>query len=283
MQTLVFTDLDGTLLDHHNYSFEPAKAQLNELREQGIPLICNTSKTFAELLPLREKLGNHAPFITENGAGVYLPLHFLPERAIHRLGNASLQHGYWRFGLSHPRSYWQMLLAQAKAFHGLYASFQQMGSKGIAQTTGLSAEAAALANQREFSEPLLWLGDNQSKRTFAEHMHQMGAKVVEGGRFLHIVGNSDKGKALRWLAGVYEYKNKLPTCTLAAGDGANDAPMLQAADHALVVRSPVNPPPEVPNHPSMIISEAPGPAGWAPGIAQLLARVARAHSECSAQ
>ena len=33
-KTLVFTDMDGTLLDHHTYSFDAAKPALNALDEK---------------------------------------------------------------------------------------------------------------------------------------------------------------------------------------------------------------------------------------------------------
>lgn len=44
-QFLVFTDLDGSLLDHHNYSYVNALPQLASLEQLGIPVIPATSKT----------------------------------------------------------------------------------------------------------------------------------------------------------------------------------------------------------------------------------------------
>jgi predicted mannosyl-3-phosphoglycerate phosphatase (HAD superfamily) len=41
---LVFTAVDGTLLDYHSYSYEEAM-----LAEAGFPLIFNSSKTSAEI------------------------------------------------------------------------------------------------------------------------------------------------------------------------------------------------------------------------------------------
>ncbi len=43
--TLVFTDLDGTLLNHDDYSWEAARPALEELQRQSIPLILVSSKT----------------------------------------------------------------------------------------------------------------------------------------------------------------------------------------------------------------------------------------------
>src|SRR4030042_1090542 len=75
---LVFTDLDGTLLDHRNYSFEPARPALRLLRESGIPLIICTSKTRAEVEEIRAALGNTDPFVVENGGAVFVPEGDLP-------------------------------------------------------------------------------------------------------------------------------------------------------------------------------------------------------------
>jgi HAD superfamily hydrolase (TIGR01484 family) len=61
---LVFTDLDGTLLDHHTYSFEPALPALNSLKEKNIPLIICTSKTRAEI-PLSLKMAAPSSFLRD--------------------------------------------------------------------------------------------------------------------------------------------------------------------------------------------------------------------------
>ena len=55
---VVFTDLDGTLLDKKTYSFEAAREALTELRARNIPLIVVSSKTRAEIEPIRLELRN---------------------------------------------------------------------------------------------------------------------------------------------------------------------------------------------------------------------------------
>lgn len=268
---LVFTDLDGTLLDHYNYGFAKAVPMLTALKQHQIPLIIATSKTFAEVDPLRTQLRNSFPFIVENGAGIYLPLSFLPEEKLHQFSGVTLHQGYWRLALSQPRAYWQTLLAQAaKDFHGLFASFTQLGTAGIARATGLSNLDAKLANEREFSEPVLWLGDESRKSQFIVHMTALGANVLEGGRFLHITGNANKGRAMQWVADAFAMKENHPFTTLAAGDGKNDLPMLEQADHALVMRSPVNPTLSLNREHGYIVSPCAGPLGWAKGINHFL-------------
>ncbi|MDP2876998.1 MAG: HAD-IIB family hydrolase, partial [Holophaga sp.] len=64
---ILFTDLDGTLLDESTYAFEPALPAIRALQERGIPIVFCTSKTFAETVALQEVLGITDPFIVENG------------------------------------------------------------------------------------------------------------------------------------------------------------------------------------------------------------------------
>ena len=54
---LVFTDLDGTLLDHNDYGYGPALPALTELKARDIPLVLASSKTAAEIAPLHHDLG----------------------------------------------------------------------------------------------------------------------------------------------------------------------------------------------------------------------------------
>ena len=71
---IIFTDLDGTLLDAHSYSFERAQTALSFIKQKKIPLIICSSKTKREILHYRQKLDNHDPFISENGGGIFIPV-----------------------------------------------------------------------------------------------------------------------------------------------------------------------------------------------------------------
>ncbi len=75
---IIFTDLDGTLLDAYTYAFDPTIPSLNLLKENNIPLIICSSKTRKEIEHYRKKLGNHHPFISENGGGIYIPKNYFP-------------------------------------------------------------------------------------------------------------------------------------------------------------------------------------------------------------
>jgi len=155
---LVVTDLDGTLLNHHDYSFKEALSPLEKLEAHGIPVIINSSKTAAEIQQLRRELNTKLEFF-----------------------------------------------------------------------------------------------DVLRKR----HLHH-----TEGGRFIHLMGQTNKGSAMTWLARHHAKQYKKNIRIVALGDANNDIDMFTAADIAAVIKSPVNPPPEF-DHNHKIMSTQTGAAGWA--------------------
>ena len=68
---LVFTDLDGSLMEHETYSIEAARPALAELADRGITPIFASSKTATEIISIQASSGLNAPFICENGAAIY--------------------------------------------------------------------------------------------------------------------------------------------------------------------------------------------------------------------
>jgi len=68
---IIFSDLDGTLLDHKTYTFDPALEALSIIKSRQIPLILSSSKTRAEIERIQSHLTLKDPFIFENGSGVF--------------------------------------------------------------------------------------------------------------------------------------------------------------------------------------------------------------------
>lgn len=266
-KVLIFTDLDGSLLDHFSYSFSQAEPLLALLKEVAIPVIPVTSKTRAELAVLRGELDSHDPFVVENGAAVYIPENYFSSPP----AGSVLIDGFYCYQFSQPHEHWVALLAQQETeFKGEFETFSALGIEGIQASTGLAESAARRASQREFSEPVRWLGSDTRKQLFIKSLSQAGATVLQGGRFLHVTGACNKGKALQWL--FEQYRCEFPDSTfltIAAGDSYNDIDMLQVADCAVVIRSPVHQPPEV-EHPHLYRSQQTGPQGWVEGVCWFL-------------
>ena len=267
---LVFTDLDGSLLDHDSYGYREAVPALQTLAQLEIPVIMATSKTRAEVEPLRQELGIRAPFIVENGAAVYIPEGLFPEQP----AQTSQRDGYWVREAAAPREDWLAMLDElGEAFAGEFENFARAGTAGVARLTGLTEQAAALANQREYSEPVHWLGSPERREAFIERLRAGGAHPLQGGRFLAVSGDCDKGRALAWLREVYRRSYRADAChDLAIGDSGNDCAMLEAAETALLVRSQAHDFPSLARSEGVIYSNGYGPAGWAEGVALWLSR-----------
>ena len=145
-----------------------------------------------------------------------------------------------------------------------------MKEEVIMQVTGLSLAQAQHANQREFGEPISWLGVDKGKQKFILWLEAQGGHVLQGGRFLHLSGACDKGRALMWLAAEYKKQAALATAkTIAIGDSGNDIAMLEQADLALIIRSPVHEPPKLKRASGFFISEEFGPRGWNSGLRRI--------------
>jgi D-glycerate 3-kinase len=266
---LIFTDLDGSLLNHDDYDFSAAKPTLQQLGEQGIPVIPCTSKTLAELMELRLELDNHCPFIVENGAAVFIPI-----GAFSQQPKDTVQQGqFWVKSLTPARAYWLTLIEATKPRFGQqFTHFNAMTIEEIMGVTGLSESAAIKAAQRQYGEPVLWQGNETDKKDFIAVLKQKGATVLQGGRFLHVSGATDKAKAMNWLAALYQSHMLMPrdVITLAIGDSGNDIAMLDQADIALLIRSPAHDFPVLNRtHDKYLVDEF-APLGWKQGVAMIL-------------
>ncbi|KZZ31043.1 mannosyl-3-phosphoglycerate phosphatase, partial [Oleiphilus sp. HI0086] len=256
------------LLDHESYQYAEAKALLGKLKADHIPVIFATSKTRTEVLKLRKAIKNQQPFIVENGAAVLIPTDYFPckPEACYE------QNGYWVYGLSETRQHWLGILEQAKKdFPQQFNHFAAMSEQALAELTGLSVEQAKQANEREYSEPIQWLGNHSDKQSFITYLENKGGTVLQGGRFLCLNGDHDKGRALSWL--VKQFINFSIPCdlkTLAIGDSLNDVAMLELADRALIIRSPAHAPPSLARTSGYQVSEHCGPKGWAQGVNNII-------------
>ncbi len=263
-EPLIITDLDGSLLDHHSYDFSPAQPLLEQLESLRIPVIPASSKTVAEIIALREQLDNRHPLIAENGAAIYLPTGYfkkLPPQTQSKDGWEILE-------FSRPRQHWLDILESLRdEFGDEFVNFKQVGKEGIAELTGLDRDAARLANQRDYSEPVAWRGDESRKALFVAALQAQGASVLQGGRFLSISGDCDKGRALQSLADLFRLNQPdKQFITLAIGDSNNDAAMLESADSALIIKSDNHPSPQLNRQTGIIYSSLTGPDGWREGV-----------------
>ncbi|GKS59878.1 hypothetical protein YTPLAS18_34050 [Nitrospira sp.] len=151
-QLLVFTDLDGSLLDPVTYSWDNAREALEQLSSREIPLILVSSKTRAEIEPLRLELQHRHPFITENGGAIFIPQGYFMSVS----QEARIREGFEVIELGAPYASLLRALRDIEHAAGIQLrGFHDMTVDEVATRTGLTLDEAELAMRREYDEPFI--------------------------------------------------------------------------------------------------------------------------------
>ena len=268
LKCIIFTDLDGTLLDRETYTFEPALPSLRILQEKGIPLILSSSKTRAEIELLREKLENDHPFISENGGAVFVPK------------------GYLSFSFPYDRVLGEYFVLELGTFYPIILEildsikketgipikgFSDLTEEELSSISGLSLGEAEFAKKREYDEPFMIEGGEREIETVRRKIEGKGMNYVWGGKFHHILGKNDKGKAVEILKELYE-NEFFSIWTVGIGDSLNDIPMLLAVDHPIFLKEKEGISPEIPSK-NLICFEGTGPQAWNEAILNILSEL----------
>lgn len=247
---MIATDLDGTLLDHHTYSWAAAKPALELAQQKNIPVIPCTSKTLEETQKLINSIGLKGPIIFENGSGIALAdghiidlapkYHFIIEK-----------------------------LDRLKRHYGFkFLGFNSMSIEDIIEQTQLNKEDAENAKNRRYSEPFLWLDDTKKFSDFEKSCGKLNIDIVRGGRFYHALSTGiTKQRAITYLK---DHLNIPQAHTIALGDSNNDIPMLNAADTAVIINNPTRNFPVLTQQQNIHYTSAYGPTGWNTAIISLL-------------
>ncbi len=232
---VVFTDMDGTLLDPA-YSFKKALPALEMIKEKNIPLVLCSSKTRPEIEYYREKLENNDPFVSENGGGIFMPKKYFKPETVRSHGlNTREAGGYIIIKLGADYADLRKALNELRSEGFDIAGFGDMSSKEIADLTGLKISEAAMAVQRDFDEPFIFKGDEKTLGKLIHRIRSRGFNYTQG-ELLHITGNSDKGRAVEILKQLYAGQYGTTIITVALGDSPNDIGMLKKVDYPIVVR-----------------------------------------------
>jgi mannosyl-3-phosphoglycerate phosphatase len=254
---IIFTDLDGTLLDSENYAFEQALPALRLIHSLKIPLVIVSSKTRSEIESIRMKMMplDH-PFITENGGGIFFPKTFpLPKG----YSNKSIDDYNAIFIGETVKSVIEKARPLKKKFH--FRGFSEMSIEEIVALTGLGKEEAVHASIREFDEPVVLDNAAWSADRFFRDAIKLGLDCVHGGRFLHLFRGGNKGKAVKVVLDIYRGL-KSDLFSIALGDSPNDLPMLRVVDKAVLMRGKDGTYMKGLIHPNIIKAPGGGPEAW---------------------
>lgn len=261
---IIFSDLDGTLLDHAANDWSPARPALSALHLAAIPVVFVSSKTRAEMELWRDQMANRHPFIFENGAAIAVPHDYFggPIPGARNLG------GYQMLLFGTPAGELQSVLLHAARATGVEVlTLDRMTDAEILRRTALRPEQVPLIRRREFGVPFV-LPDGVDPLPLRRAIESAGKRYTRGGRFHHILGANDKRKAVQALVALYRQKYGAVT-TLGLGDGPNDLGFLLDMNTAVVVTGRQSDK-LASDLPHAYLTRQSGPAGWNEAIQHLV-------------
>lgn len=228
-KAIIFTDIDGTILDA-DYNFQETEPIIKQLLERGAILVFCSSKTKAEIEYYQEKLGVTGPFIAENGGAIFVPKGYfsfpIPD------SKKTCEYDIVELGMPYSIVREKLALATTKA--GVVAvGFGDISVDKIAANSGLPLPLAVLAKKRMYNEPLLVA--QKDRERLEEAVKAEGLTLTAGDKYLHVGGNTDKGKATTILKQLFERKFG-KVVTYGVGNSQNDLPMLTAVNVPMLVR-----------------------------------------------
>lgn len=233
MQKVIFTDIDGTLLDSYLPDIKKAKKLVEKTLQNGIHLILCSSKTELEQNIIRSKIDLHEPFIVENGGATIIPVgYFNKDKIIHSK----------KFGKNYiietggPAYRIRSLLKKIRTKHDInFKGVSDLSITELSKITRLPQEYAKRMMKRKYSETIVQI-DNNDIPKFANILEKVGLKMIPGGQYFDITLGNDKGTAVKILIDIFrkEYENNV--IFFGIGDSKNDESMLSLMNLPILVQ-----------------------------------------------
>jgi mannosyl-3-phosphoglycerate phosphatase len=236
---VVFSDIDGTLIDIFTGQFNTTVKFVDQLREYGIPLVLCSSKTEAEQIELRRMANVSDPFIVENGGAVFIPLGYFENMSNYESKYSVIETDNFQIiELGKPASQIKSALQKIRASSQFkFKSLSDLSIDEISIVTKMSTDAVSRMIQRKYGETIVEI-KNDDLPGFVTKVQDFGLKVIFGGRFFDITGGNDKGTAVKILVDLYRRKYGGDVVFFGIGDSKNDESMLKFVDFPMLVQRP---------------------------------------------
>ena len=222
---IIFTDLDGTLLNEENFSFKQIITFIkNLLKLDNFAIFFISSKTKEEMINLRKKMNINVPLIYENGAGIY------------DLKFCNLIKEPLKKNIVLAKQKIKEIKKKTNLFLGLKSSIRFLDSmdfKEVKMILGLPTDEIKFAIDRKFTRLFLFDGaESNLKNQALEH----GLSINKGGRVYSISDNFTKADAFKFVKKKIK-KNYPHSSFIGLGDSENDKKLLEAVDFACIIKN----------------------------------------------
>ena len=257
---VIFTDLDGSLLHRDTFKFDVIKDYLKNLRNHGIIIIPNSSKTEKEIEEFNKELGIDLPYISENGSSIHglnLINNNFPNKIILSREKEELQ-----------KIFYDKVPDQLK---NKCIQISKLNKKEQEKIFGQKDQKLRYVLERKYTLPFLFKGDKNEKNKLLKILNSNSLTLQEGGRVLNLCDNINKVKSMNKVIKILK-KTEDEIKTIAVGDNFNDLEMLKNSDIPCLVFNDHFKLDQI-NIENLIISNKPSPEGWSDVIKKALAKL----------
>ena len=257
---LILTDVDGVFCNLETHSLADARAAMEVLKAQGIPVVFCSDRSAVELIWLQQALDIRAPFICESGAAVYIPRDYYVE--LTGTGGNGADWEVIEFGLPYARV-GAVLRRIAASLRIPILGFEELDPEQLSRELGMTASEATRALCRQYDVPFRILeSDPHATPRLFNAMRAAGYRCFSGPRFHHATGVRDGRAAIRLLISLYRaYSGSL--IVVGLGDDGSDRELLREVDVPIIVRNDgIDQSVLLRRVPSAYLTTAKGPAGW---------------------
>ena len=220
---LIFTDLDGSLLNRDNFEFGSIKNFIKELLSHDIFIIPNSSKTAKEITNFNDELEEKLPYIAENGSSIH---------------DLNLINSNFPEKITLSREIGELLeIFQKNVPNNLKIKckfLKDLTKKEQLNILGLPADKVKFAIKRDYTLPFKFEGNKNQKEKLQKFIKSSGLTIQEGGRIINLCDKVSKVKAMNRVVKILK-KTEGIVKTIGVGDNYNDLEMLKNSDFPCLV------------------------------------------------
>ena len=221
---IVFTDLDGSLLNTQNFKFEKAKSLIKKIIKDSNFIIPNSSKTELEIKNFIKKLKIKLPFISENGSEIH-NLNTIERKLPKKITIARDRNTILKIFLKNMS---KEILIKCDFLY-------KMNNKKKSNILGLKGRDLIASSKRRFTYAFIFKGDSKLKKLLFKKTYKAGLGIQQGGRVMNLGDNVTKGMAIKKTLNFIKSVNKNKITTIAVGDNQNDLSMLKVVKYPCIV------------------------------------------------
>jgi mannosyl-3-phosphoglycerate phosphatase len=264
---VLFSDPDT--LREGNPGLVQTRAAIRALEDRQVAVVLWGDETRSQMEVIQRDLNLHHPFISETGAGLFVPHGYFPEPLVK--GRVTQNYLVVDFG----KPYHQV----AEALHEVarrvgtdVIAFSDMSIQDVAQTCELSLSQARLAKLREYDEPFSLRDPEPAVYSrMCSGLRRLGLRCFTHETFHHATGVVDKTHSLRLLASLYRHAFDGQVLTVGLAKTRSEACLLQGVDIPVIVQAdPADAARLERKVPTARLTDAADPQHWSDAVLHLI-------------